>query len=153
VDVFTVRITHKRLTLSPFTSEQMTMIGESLLSSVKTRLSLGLNTQDTAAPPLSTKYANRKMRMNRTPIRNLSWSGALMKSLRVKSASETGVTIGPINPLASLKLTVNNRRAKQWGISPKDQEKINKFAFIFLQQRIKVVTGIDLANEDITRVA
>jgi hypothetical protein len=120
--IFQARIRHVRLTFSPFSSEQFHQIGSVMLDTITSRIRSGVNAQDSPAKPLNPAYAKRKLRRNRSPIRDWSWRGFTLGSAKVKVASEDSVTIGFINAQANLIATVNNRIEKAWGESPRDRE-------------------------------
>lgn len=126
--IFEAKIRHVRLTFSPFSAEQFHQIGSVMLDTIITRIRSGVNAQDTPARPLNPAYAKRKIRRNRSPIRDWSWRGFTLASAKVKVASEDSVTIGFINAQANLIATANNRIEKAWGESPRDRE--TRFAVI-----------------------
>lgn len=120
--IFQTRIRHIKLTLSPFSSEQMSNIGSVYLDAMLTRIKSGTGADDTPAPPLNERYAHRKMIRNRAPIRDWTYRGLTLRSAKVKVASENKVTLGFISAQADMIAGVNNRRFKQWGVSPRDAE-------------------------------
>jgi hypothetical protein len=124
--IFTTKIVHRQITLSPFSAQQMSDIGSVVLnSSIIPRIRRAETVADAPAPPLVARYAKRKIARGRAPIRDWYWRGLTLGSLKVKSASEDRVTIGPVNGQAQTILAAQNRRARQWGVSPKDYEALN----------------------------
>jgi hypothetical protein len=121
---FETKIRHTSLTFSPFTSEQMSRFGEIAVSSIRSRINLGLTVTDSIAPPLVEHYARRKIIRGRNPIRDWMFRGATMGALQVKAASEDRVTIGFTTTQSNQIVAAQQRRAKQWGVSPKDWEKV-----------------------------
>ena len=117
---FITKIVHAKLTLSPFSAEQMADIGNVVLNDIQDRIKQAKDVTDSPAKPLVERYARRKILRGRAPVRDLTWRGVTMASLKVKRASEDMVTLGPVNPQADQIITANNRRSKQWGMSPKN---------------------------------
>ena len=117
---FTAKVVSRRLTLSPFSAEQMFTIGQVMLDKKKDRISQGINSQDNRAKPLAERYARRKLLLGRAPIRDLRWSGLLMGSYKVKSANQDQVTIGFVNDTADARATIQRRREEMITDSPKD---------------------------------
>jgi hypothetical protein len=137
---FTTKITHVQFTLSPFTSEQMAQIGSIMVDTITDRIRRAYTVEDQPAKPIVDRYAKRKIRYGRNPIRDWSWSGQTLGSFKVKRASENQVTIGFVNPTADLKAHVNNLREKQFGVSPKDEEALHAAVGASLRtQRIVLV--------------
>lgn len=124
--IFQTKITRATLTLSPFSSEQMAGIGQAVITKTSDRISQGLDVTDSPAPPLKESYAKRKILHNRAPLRDWNFSGITMKSLKVKNANENKVTIGFITEKADQIVTAQNRRSKQWGLSPSDEKALHE---------------------------
>jgi hypothetical protein len=119
--IFTAKITHSRLTWSPFSSESMLKIGEVTLDSILDRLFHAVNAHDAPAKPLTDRYVKRKMLKNRAPVRDWEFRGATKRSLKVKSANEDHATLGPVTREADLILSAR-RKDDMWGISPRDEQ-------------------------------
>ncbi len=95
------RITHTKFVHSPFTSEQMSRLGDKTLASVMARIKSGINCEDAASKPLKPGkngrpgYPEQKLKARIEPKRNWispqSWPKNRIKTLRalkVKSANE-----------------------------------------------------------------
>jgi hypothetical protein len=79
-------------------------------------------------------YPRRKQRKGLAVIRDWFYSGILRRNIKVLKTFGNGVAIGPVpgashNPTGATKgvpltvdqvLTLNQRRSRQWGISPRD---------------------------------
>lgn len=125
--IFETKIRHARLTFSPFSSEQMADIGNVVLESIKDRILLARNADDAPAKPLAIKYADWKSSAkNKYPgksrLRDWSLRGKTLRSLKVKVASEDRATLGPTDPQSQMIVAVQNRRQRQWAVSPKNLE-------------------------------
>lgn len=121
---FVTKIRHATLTWSPFTAEQMRGFGEIFVDSAILRIRSATTAADTPAPPLVPKYAQRKLSRGRQPIRDWMFRGATLAALQVKSASEDRATCGFTTQQAVQIVAAQQRRAVQWGASPKDMEKV-----------------------------
>src|SRR5882724_468119 len=129
---FQTRIRHIKISLSPFSAEQMSNIASvTLNSSILPRIRQGINAADSRAKPLTVKYAATKSAGRRVansgprkfsgqPIRDWTLRGWTLASAKVKVASEDRATIGFITPQANQIVTANNRIDKLWGVSPND---------------------------------
>jgi hypothetical protein len=134
--LFEARITHSRLTFSPFTSEAMMTIGGVVLDHIKTRITSVQDLTDSRAKPLTDRYATEKRegryvalggprKYSGLPYRDWTLRGRTMQSLKVKVASEERVTIGPTSQETTMIVLARNRKDKMWGLSPSDREALN----------------------------
>lgn len=106
-----------------FSPAQMNDIASGLLSrSIKPRIISATTVDDTPAPPL--KEAYRKWKENKFPpaIRNWIKTGRTMRSLNVLTISQNKAVIGFVDRLTNFRAFINNRRSRQFGVSPKDQK-------------------------------
>jgi hypothetical protein len=121
---FVTKIRHSTLTWSPFTAEQMRGFGEVFVESAILRIRSATTATDSPAPPLALKYARRKSTRGLQPIRDWMFRGATLRALQVKAASEDRATCGFTTQQAVQIVSAQQRRAVQWGVSPKDLEKV-----------------------------
>jgi hypothetical protein len=121
---FVTKIRRASLTFSPFTAEQMRGFGEIFVESAILRIRSATTAADSPAPPLVPKYAQRKLTRNRQPIRDWMFRSATLAALQVKSASEDRATCGFTTQQAVQIVAAQQRRAIQWGASPKDMAKV-----------------------------
>jgi len=136
--IFETRIRRMTFSLSPFSAEAMSNIAGTLLNSaILPRIRSGVNLADSRARPLTAKYALAKQigrrvaasggrKFSGQPIRDLTLRGWTLASARVKVASENRATIGFITPQAVRIITANNRLEPMWGVSPHDQEVLDR---------------------------
>ncbi len=136
--IFTTRIRHISLTLSPFTAQQMMEIGQVTLDYKLSRIRQGINSQDAPAKPLVDRYAMRKIKygrgLGRSPIRNWTFRDVTLKSAKVKTVSEEGFKLGFIDAKADQIITIQRRRSEQWSDSPKDKEVTQAITVRMLQE-------------------
>lgn len=115
---FQPRITKAQFVVSPFTPQQMIEFANALLADVNARLGRGENVYDQPAKPLSERYAKWKARKYPPAVRNLKLTGRTRRGAKVVSASENRVVIGFTDPVAEQRVERNQRRERQWGVSP-----------------------------------
>jgi hypothetical protein len=123
---FQAKITRARFVYSPFSSEQMQSIGTDVLASIQARIRSGLNCDDSAAKPLKPGrngkkgYPDRKAGHGLQPLRDWTWTGRTMRSMKVISASEHRAVISFTDPHSDMVAHANNLKERQFGLSPKD---------------------------------
>ena len=139
--IWTAHISHARLTLSPFSSEQMAEIGQVMVDKIKSRIGQAIDVNDNQAKDLSAPYAKRKMAYGRSPVRDWNFTGRTMGSLKVKSANENQARIGFINSQADMIVSIQNRRNRLWGTSPEDEKVLHREvdAQLMARRMIRVV--------------
>lgn len=130
---FTTKITHARLTFSPFTSEAMMSVGQATLDHIKGRIRSATDVTDNRARVLKETYAEEKRRgryvsqggpkkYSGLPIRDWTLRGRTLQSCKVMTASENRVSIGPTLAETSMIILVRNRKDHMWGLAPSDME-------------------------------
>ena len=143
MSTFTPKITKARFSLSPFTPEQMLGLGNVLATSIIDRIRSGKNVGDQDAKPLKQPdpgataarlnlpanryygYPASKSRRGIAPLRNWTWTGQTLRSLKVLSVNENGGKIGFTTDRANKIATHLNRQEKAFGISPNDRQVLN----------------------------
>ena len=130
---FETRIRHSTLTFSPFSSESMATIGQVVLDHIRDRIQSAQDVNDSHSKPLKESYAEEKRRGRRValggarkytglPVRDWTLRGRTMVSLKVKTASEDRVTIGPTLPETAMIISVRNKVDHMWGMAPSDYQ-------------------------------
>jgi uncharacterized membrane protein len=125
-----------RFNRSGFTDQQMLGVANRVTDSIKQRIHSGLDANDAPAPPLTEKYARKKQLFGGSGVRD--WvsgrarmartkkgsfpMGITLNSLRVLSYSANHAIIGFTNALANMRAAINNRRHRQFAVSPKDNQ-------------------------------
>lgn len=111
----------------------MAGFGNVLLGSIKKRITSGTNAKDETSKQLKgtvrdryIPYARQKQNRGLNPYRDWVYSGHLMRSMKVVSASENRFTIGFIDDRSDKIAHVNNRQDKMFGASPTDMEALHK---------------------------
>ena len=105
-----------------FSPAQMNDIASGLLNrGIKPRITSALTVDDAPAPPLKPAYREQKQKHWPPAIRNWIKTGRTMRSLVVLTISQNKAVIGFVDRLTNFRAFINNRRARQFGVSPKDQ--------------------------------
>lgn len=112
------------------TELQMRRIGERVVAIEQLRIRAGLTVDGTPAPPLKqgrggSGYPARKQRVfGGRNLRDWWRTGRTLQSMQVLLAEPGRVVIGFVGRLSNLIVAVNNRRAKQWGLSQASRDMI-----------------------------
>jgi hypothetical protein len=85
------------------------------------RVRAGLTIDDNPAPPLNPKYAKRKAARGLVPIRDWTFSGRTLRSLKTISAALNRAVIWFTDTETRKRAFFNNRRARQFGVSNHDR--------------------------------
>jgi len=109
-----------------FSADQMLTFGQALAADVKARILLAQDVNDQPAPTLKPGYAKFKNRKYPPAIRNWQLTGRTLRGLRCLRASQNLAIIGFSDPVAAQRAAINNRRALQFGVSPKNRENIRR---------------------------
>jgi hypothetical protein len=113
-----------RFEVTGYTPEQMARVGESLLrDSIIRRIRLGMDANDQPAPALKPRYRDRKLKKGLDAIRNWVYSGKTLRSLRVLTAATNQAKLGFTDAQANLRAMFNNRKRRQFAVSPTDRAK------------------------------
>jgi hypothetical protein len=109
-------------------------IGQVMLDAKLDRIRQARDSNDGPAPPLVDRYARRKIRRGRAPIRDWTWRGLTLGSAKVKTASDDRVTIGFVNAQADGIVTIQRRRREMWSDAPSDKKAMDAAIRATLQQ-------------------
>ncbi len=124
---FQTKITRARFVVGLFSSEQMQTIGQAVTDSVAARIRRGMNVEDAPAKPLKPGrdgkrgYPDRKVAHGLQALRDWMWRGKTMRSLKVQSANENRAVVAFVDPEADRIAHFNNKRERQFGMSPADR--------------------------------
>lgn len=137
--IFSTKLTRHRITLSPFSAEQMSAIGAVMADTIVTRIKSATDARDSPARPLTEKYAARKIAkgrgIGRFPIRNWVFGDHTLRTVQAKSASEDRVTVGFTSQRAIQVVNGIARYGQMWGTSPKDMEVFYALIVATLKQK------------------
>ncbi|HEY6272617.1 MAG TPA: hypothetical protein VIX19_11575 [Terriglobales bacterium] len=130
---FQVYTRNFKITISPFTTDQMISIAQSTLDHIKARIQATEDVTDSRVRPLKAKYAEEKRKGRHValsgttlyrglPVRNWTLRGRTLQSCKVKFASQESATIGPTSEEARRIIVGRNKYDNMWGMSPSDNQ-------------------------------
>lgn len=111
-----------RFEIKPLSAQQMIAIAQPVRDDIEQRILRGETVYDAAAPPLKPGYARAKSRKAPPALRNWRWTGRTLRSMKVLSAQENKAVIGFTDSVANFRAYLNNRRSRQFGVSPRNQK-------------------------------
>lgn len=138
----------------------MQAIAEPVRISIMNRIKLARDVWDNPAPPLKqlTKgvndnfgvqirtrpvkfqgYIGRKIARGRNPIRDWTYSRLTLDSMHVLQVGPRYAVIGFSHPLANLRAAINNRRWRQFGVSPSDRAVLLRQVSAVVNTAVRVV--------------
>lgn len=119
-----------------FDRRDLLRIGAKAIELIQKRVSHGLGLTDRKMKPLSKSYAARKRKLGQPPIRNLMFSGSMLGSMTIIQASDNKVVIGFTRQAEVRKAAGNQSRSPWFGISPKDEQSLETFAWAILRRKL-----------------
>lgn len=105
-----------------FSADSMLRFAGELNSSITQRLDRAQDIHDGSALALTERYAKYKLKKLGSAIRDLRMTGRTRRGMRPLSASQNKAVIGFSDPVAMNRVQVNNRRVRQYGVSPVNRE-------------------------------
>ena len=137
---FQPKISRARFTIKDFSPREMISIAESLKQTIFMRLDQALDVYDAPAKPLAAGYAKFKQKRTGRNVRDLNLTGETRRAIKVLSAGPNRAVLGPLRAFKqawrlkagksvltySQVLFLNNRRSLQWGVSPRDEQELQK---------------------------
>lgn len=125
---FETKIRRSRFAVGSFSAEAMLTIGNVTLDAVLGRIQRGINANDEPAKPLKPGkngrrgYPDYKSARGLQPIRDWTWRGKTLRSLKVKAVSENRAVLGFVDPEADFIAHVNNLRERAFALSLNDRK-------------------------------
>lgn len=122
-----VRIWQKkklRIDLLTFRQREMVDVGAPGLLAFKKRLAAGLGPNDTAAKPLTRRYAIFKSRMHKGNRRDLWFTGKMLGNLQLRTVSDNMVKAAFSSQKERDKAHGNERRDHWFGYSPQNRQTV-----------------------------
>jgi hypothetical protein len=128
-----------------FSAEQMRQIGEHAIQVMKNRLHAGVDVLDQPARPLGEKYAKRKARLGKQPIRDILLTGNTLGSVQVTESGEGHVKVSIKGATPFRKAIFNQNQDPWFGLSDTDDERLlgETIAPIFAQNVSAINAGIE----------
>jgi hypothetical protein len=142
---FQAEIKRARVTVSGMTTADMWEIGDKFNTKMKQRILAAKTIDDVDARPLSEKYKIRKIKKTPFPYRNLYYSGDMLRAMRVVSVDQNTARIFfSYGPMAQ-RMAYNQRRSRQWGVSPSDAQYLSEIVDKKMQFKIERQTKMTVA--------
>ena len=145
-------INPRRFVVTEFDPQRMIRIGNFAISTIFYRLNRAETVNDTPAPPLikayrkdgqehgSRSYPLRKVkRWGAKPIRDLLRTGRMRSATQVVQAGYNYCVLGFADPKMAWRMRWNQKRSRQWGLSPKDMRELVKYIFDVSKTSSKIV--------------
>jgi hypothetical protein len=123
---FETTIKRARFDVSGYEPIRMIEIADKLGQSIIGRISSGQDVHDAPAPALKEGYAKWKARKHPPAIRNWQFTGRTLRSMKTLTASDNRAVIGFIDAESNKRAAINNRRARQFGVSPLNQADLSR---------------------------
>lgn len=131
--IFEARIQTIKFTFSPLSSVSMMTIGQVVRDHIVWRIKQHQDVNDSQARPLTERYKQEKLRgryvalggprkFKGTEFRDWTLRGRTLDAVRVKSASQERVTIGPTSPETAKIIASRDKKDHMWGVSPSDRD-------------------------------
>lgn len=157
---FQPKIRKARFVVGPFTPQVMLAIGGAVNADIGRRLDAGLDVDDRMAPPLKATvasannskgvqivqrvfqdrgYKGRKLRKGLSPIRDWKFTGRTRRSMRVLSAGANTAVLGFSDAEAAKRAAINNRRWRQYGMSPANRRVFEVQILSYARAAVSVV--------------
>lgn len=115
-----------RFTVTGYSPTQMLVIGQTVSDDIKTRILSAQDVHDAPVPALKPNYAKWKNRKAPPAIRNWKLTGNTLGAMGVLSESVNKAVIGFTSGKAAMVAFINQARARQFGISPRNQATLAK---------------------------
>lgn len=130
-----------------FTEQQMRTLAGDVQEQMRARILRGVNLSDAPAKPLSERYAKRKQRRGRAPIRDWTFTGDTMRNLKImetsKKSTEVGfdwraaVSGGKGRPGPFQKALFQQNREPMFGLSPQNEQAVGRKVAEIFESNVK----------------
>ena len=139
---FQTKIRRARFVVVGYSPEQMLVPGNALRDSIEQRILRAEDAYDAPAKPLSSKgkyggYAAWKAKKAPPAERNWKFRGRTLRSMKVLAVAANRAVIGFTDPESNRVAYYNNRRVRQFGVSPRNRQAV-ALAFASLRNPIQV---------------
>lgn len=122
-----------------FSADAMLRFANVLNNSIGTRMDRALDVYDSSAPALSPRYKRSKERRLGVGIRDLRWTGRTRRGMRVLSAQQNKAVLGFSDPVAQDRMRINNRRSRQYGVSPINRQDLERVVLESLDRPLTII--------------
>jgi hypothetical protein len=123
---FETTIKRARFDVSGYEPIRMAEIADKLGQSIIGRIVAGQDVHDAPAPALKEGYAKWKARKHPPAIRNWQFTGRTLRSFKTLTATDNRAILGFTDRESNMRAAINNRRARQFGVSPFNQIELKR---------------------------
>lgn len=120
-----------------FSREEMTMLTGEAIRLLNDQVHKGLNSKGYPAKPLSQKYKAKKLASGKPGIRDLEYSGAMLRSLAPVDVQMNHAAIGFTRDAENIKAIANETRSNWFGLTKLNEEKVWSMADKILVTKTK----------------
>lgn len=118
---FETKIKKVRFEFVGYSGEQMKQVGDAMITrAIVPRIQAGQLVNGSPAPALTVKYAKLKARKFPPAIRNMSFTGRTLRSMKTLTSQPNQAVIGFTDAESNKRAAINNRRARQFGAGSKE---------------------------------
>lgn len=125
-----------------FSADTMLRFAGELNSSIAGRMDRAQDVYDGSALPLTERYAASKLKKLGSAVRDLRWTGRTRRGMRPLSASQNVAIIGFSDPVAMNRIQINNRRVRQYGVSPVNRQHLYNVVHQSLERPVAIETKV-----------
>lgn len=131
----------KKLDLRPLTVQQREMfqLGQAGVGAVKRRVTAAIGPEDQKAKPLKPWYARFKSRKGKSNVRDLTFTGGMLRNLLVRTVSERDVRAGLSSRKDRAKAAGNQRKEEWLVFSPRNKQEIADAAKRIAERRLQEI--------------
>jgi hypothetical protein len=120
-----------------FSEQEMLQLAGQAIQVLNEQVSQGLGANGRPMRSLSRKYRAKKIAKGQPGIRNLEFSGAMLRSLAPGGATTNSIYIGFANDSQNAKAVANENRANWFGLSKLNEEKVDRLADRLLRNKTR----------------
>ena len=114
---FKTVVRRARFEVTGYSADAMTTIAGVTRDSIETRILRAQDTYDSPVKPLAKGYAKFKGRKGLAQVRDWRFTGRTLRSMKVLRAQANKAVIGFTDAVSNMRAAINNRRARQFGMS------------------------------------
>lgn len=119
---FKTTIRKARFEYIGFSGEQMAQAANGLITrGIIPRIQSAKTVDDSPAPPLTPRYAKQKAKKAPPAVRNWTYTGRTLRSMKVLSAAPNRAEIRFSDAETNKRAAINNVRSRQFGVSGSDR--------------------------------
>lgn len=104
-----------------YSGEQMTTVSNAMITkAILPRIQSGAKIDGSPAQGLTNRYARLKARKHPPALRNWSFTGQTLRSMKTITAKPNQAVVGFTTNAANMRAGINNARARQFGVGQRE---------------------------------